>query len=1151
MVGAAALVSPDLRSKIFRSTDVRTSVQGSFGSLDVESADGKLTAEGTLTLERTADGATYEPTRRVTSDVISSEGPYNAVGVRWRMDQPPGTSAALQIRLGDVDVWTDWRTLEPSEDATLASDPAAKVSDLIFVPRGDRVQLAVDMGTTDAAVTPTVSYVQVDFVDSQAGPAAAAAASAATISAQSATTSTPPVISRGQWGADESWMTWSPEIVPAQKVIVHHTAGSDGGNDPAAVVRGIYYYHAVTLGWGDIGYNYLIDPAGRVYEGRRGGLGVVAGHTSGYNSGTVGVALIGTYESTTATPAAEQALADLTGYLSAHFDLDPSASTPFQGISPPTLAGHRDYVSTLCPGTTFYGRLPTVRANAANAKGSYSAGQFAGALVGVSGHVLEANLSGTATVTFRNTGSAPWVNSSDHPVVLATFGPEGHASPLTTGGWTSASEAVVMQEASVGQGGSGTFKVPLVGAGLGDTTDSFALYRRGAGVIDGTGLTLVRSVRPGLRGSIDALPDPISIEGGTRSVVEVTVRNTGAKTWPSSGANLGAINLTQPKGRTSAFQDPSWPLAYRPLTMPVDVPPDGVLTLRVPLKVPAKAGDFREPMQVVVDKIGFVPETEFTLHLAVSNPFQSELRERPIVVFAAPGQTVDVAVAVANRSSVTWQPSGSGVVALQSANPAGASGASTFKTASWPTPTQPLTIPYPVEPKQTAALTFPVAAPTALGSYSESFRLVSDGATPIDGSSFKLNVQVRTPYAAKILDAQSPAAGSTRASVRIQNIGSATWSSSGPNGVSVTTDSPRKHPSTLAAASWQDSGTPTLLEPPTVAPDQATTLSIELTPPGGSATDQFTLLDPSGKEIPGSQFSLSVTGGGPGAPSGPLGANLRVGITSTDNGFPVSAGGAFTVKDSAGAVIGSAASGQVNLGHSGSTYSVSGAVNGSSTNPLRVEAADNGVLTLPAFENRPSWNTSLNDNTFRTTIEARRGGDGKVWAINELPMELYLRGIAEASNGDNATYLQVMAVAERTYAEYVRSIGGKHAGNGFDVDAVNDQVYRGYGFESRAPDIAAAVDATKGMLVTHGGQVVVTPYFSQSDGRTRSWTEVWGGSTKPWLVSVQVPENAGKPLLGHGVGMDASAARARALAGKGRDDILDDFYTGVVIEKRY
>jgi len=1123
-------------------------VQGSFGSLDVASAGGTLTAEGALTLERTADGAAYEPNRRVTSDEISSEGQFNAVGVRWRIDLPAGTNAALQIRLGDGEVWTDWRTLTPSEDATFADDPSTQVSDLIFVPRGDRVQLAVDMGTTDAAVTPTVSYVQADFVDSAAGPTASAAASAATISAQSATTSSPPVLSRAQWGADESWMTWPPEVVPAQKVVVHHTAGSDGGNDPAAVVRGIYYYHAVTLGWGDIGYNYLIDPAGRVYEGRRGGLGVVAGHTSGYNTGTVGVALIGTYESTAATPAAEQALADLTGYLSAHFDLDPTAAVPFQGLSTPTLAGHRDYGSTLCPGTTFYSHLPAIRASAANAKGSYSAGQFAGALVGVAGHVLEANQSGSATITFRNTGSAPWVNSGDHPVVLATFGPEGHASPLTTGGWTSASEAGAMQEASVGQGGSATFKVPLTGAGLGDTADSFALYRRGAGVIAGTGLTLVRSVRPGLRGSIDPLPDPISIEGGTRSVVEVTVRNTGAKTWPSTGANLGAINLTQPKGRTSAFQDPSWPLTYRPLTMPVDVPPDGVLTLRVPLKVPAKAGDYREPMQVVVDKVGFVPETEFTLHLAVSNPFQSELRERPIVVFAAPGQTVNVDVAVANRSGVTWQPSGSGVVALQSVS---ASGASTFKTASWPTPTQPLTIPYAVEPKQTAALTFPVAAPTALGSYSESFRLVSDGATPIDGSTFTLNVQVRAPYAAKVLDVQSPAAGASRATVRIQNVGSSTWQSSGAGGVSVTTDNPRKHPSVLAAASWQDSGTPTLLEPPKVAPDQATTLSIELTPPAGSGSEQFTLLDPSGKEIPGSQFTLTASGGGPGAPSGPLGANLRVGITATSNGFPVSASGAFTVKDSAGAVLGSAGSGQVNLSHSGSTYSVSGAVNGSSSNPLRVEAADNGVLTLPAFENRPSWNTSLNDNTFRGTIEARRGSDGKVWAVNELPMELYLRGIAEASNGDNATYLQVMAIAERTYAEYVRSIGGKHPSNGFDVDAVNDQVYRGYGFELRSPDIAAAVDATKGMLVTHGGQVVVTPYFSQSDGRTRSWTEVWGGSTKPWLVSVPVSESSGKALLGHGVGMDASAARARALAGKGRDDILDDFYTGAAIEKKY
>ena len=76
------------------------------------------------------------------------------------------------------------------------------------------------------------------------------------------------IISRAAWGADENLMTWTPEYRTVRKFVVHHTATSNGDLDPAATVRAIYYYHAVTRGWGDIGYNYLIDAQGRIYEGR-------------------------------------------------------------------------------------------------------------------------------------------------------------------------------------------------------------------------------------------------------------------------------------------------------------------------------------------------------------------------------------------------------------------------------------------------------------------------------------------------------------------------------------------------------------------------------------------------------------------------------------------------------------------------------------------------------------------------------------------------------------------------------------------------------------------------------------------------------------------------------------------------------------------
>jgi N-acetylmuramoyl-L-alanine amidase len=137
----------------------------------------------------------------------------------------------------------------------------------------------------------------------------------------------PSVIPRSGWSADESLRfdatgkeIWPPAFYPVQKAIVHHTATQNNDPDPAATIRSIYQYHAVTQGWGDIGYNFLIDEAGRIYEGRYSrpyaagesptgedlnGNGVTAAHTQGYNSGTVGIAPPSPDFSLSAAPASQ------------------------------------------------------------------------------------------------------------------------------------------------------------------------------------------------------------------------------------------------------------------------------------------------------------------------------------------------------------------------------------------------------------------------------------------------------------------------------------------------------------------------------------------------------------------------------------------------------------------------------------------------------------------------------------------------------------------------------------------------------------------------------------------------------------------------------------------------------------------------------
>ncbi len=222
----------------------------------------------------------------------------------------------------------------------------------------------------------------------------------------------------------------------------------------------------------------------------------------------------------------------------------------------------------------------------------------------------------------------------------------------------------------------------------------------------------------------------------------------------------------------------------------------------------------------------------------------------------------------------------------------------------------------------------------------------------------------------------------------------------------------------------------------------------------------------------------------------------------------------------------------------------------------------NSIMTLIDFENRPRWNSYLNYNEYRNVIEFRYSVETKkLWVINEVVMSDYLKGLAETTNYSPVEYQKVIATAARTYALYHYNRGieydmtdasTKHANEHFHVDAVWDQVYKGYGSEKQLSRLSEAVDETRGVAVTYNENVVVTPYFSTSDGRTRSWEEVWYGNAKPWLKSVAVPQDEGKDLWGHGVGMSARGALVMARdEGWSWKKVLEYFYTGIDLLKVY
>ena len=300
---------------------------------------------------------------------------FTAAAVHLRAAGIAGAFADVALRLrAEGREWSPWYALEewtPEADGRLYGD------NLVAWSEAREVQVRVRGAVPLSEVFQDLAVVA---IDAQAGPTAAQAAAAAqarataesALAQRQAGVSQPTVIRRAEWGADERWMSWTPRYAPIDKIILHHTVTS-GGNDPAAEVRAIYYYHAVTRGWGDIGYNFLVDKFGNIYEGRYGGPDVVGGHVSYWNDGSMGVSVLGCYDNgacpTPQVPAGATlaAVADLVAWASNRRGLDPRAFQTFDNphgyapVSTYVLAGHRDYAATTCPGGNLYAELPNLR----------------------------------------------------------------------------------------------------------------------------------------------------------------------------------------------------------------------------------------------------------------------------------------------------------------------------------------------------------------------------------------------------------------------------------------------------------------------------------------------------------------------------------------------------------------------------------------------------------------------------------------------------------------------------------------------------------------------------------------------------------------------------------------------------------------------
>ena len=295
---------------------------------------------------------------------------FNLLGVTWSA-KTTEQDIKVRVRTRVDGNWTKWQGLE-LDDASSGGRPGTEP---LWVGKGDGVAVRV---FSAARVTPAdIKIVTVDSGSSESDTNTVTPALYSTDTAIDGTadvqqvvdgsptyTPQPAIISRSTWGASAGTPCDSPNVGSTTRgVVIHHTAGSNSyaKADSARIVRGIQAYHVKGHGWCDIGYNFLVDKYGQTFEGRRGGIywNVRAAHSgnAAVNTYTMGVSMMGNYDLVRPQAALKDAVVKLVGWRMGTTYLKAKGTYSLGGKTLNMMAGHRDVVSTGCPGKYGYAWL--------------------------------------------------------------------------------------------------------------------------------------------------------------------------------------------------------------------------------------------------------------------------------------------------------------------------------------------------------------------------------------------------------------------------------------------------------------------------------------------------------------------------------------------------------------------------------------------------------------------------------------------------------------------------------------------------------------------------------------------------------------------------------------------------------------------------
>jgi len=566
-----------------------------------------------------AIGSTGLPTLSYTSAVIDTGQLFDRVGGWWTgIDAEAGERGVIEVRASaDGATWGEWQLLKQAHD--LDDAPGATFYSLPRTVGPSRyAQYRIWLLDEDPTAIRRAGLTFIDVTDLNAGPVARLLNDLGTAFdamtrpyADAAPVGASKILSRRDWGADESLMRWTPQYKrPHTKAVIHHTVTGDGGSNVAAEMRSIYYFHAVTRGWGDIGYQYLVDKFGNIWQGRQGGDHVEAGHAYGWNNGAFAVSSIGDYSVNPPTSALQGALANIIALKFKQYGIVPFGADVFTHqeqrtdgswvdvtTSPPNILGHRDANykvgqnggQTACPGNTIANMMDGLRrmtqtaydngfTNLVRLDPALPRGTFPGAALTV-----------PVTVANRGTTTIPSGTAVSYQIQTpagAAVVPQGGRGTLT---------------APLAPNGTTVVQVPFTGPAAGSYIVRWDLHT-GAAWWNNVFNTPVRDQWLFSRDwGADWISDtvPSALAAGEVRTVQVTILNDGGRVWPATGVNPVKVGYTWRSAATgNIFQGTRTSLPY-------DVQPGQTVTVNLQVTAPVYPTTY-------VLRLDLVKENEFS-----------------------------------------------------------------------------------------------------------------------------------------------------------------------------------------------------------------------------------------------------------------------------------------------------------------------------------------------------------------------------------------------------------------------------------------------------------------------------------------------------------------------------------------------------------